>query len=385
MERRNVLRITYILNFFVALHTYLTIYVNSNALTHAVSGGVVGPVYITSALLGIGTLLVVPHILRIIGDVRATVTFAVLEILILGTLAFNPHPWLFIVAMVLHLTLVRALQIDSDVFLESASDDVSEGRSRGTFLTIANIALVISPLIVGFLLGETSAYARVYVAALLALVPALVLLLFGFKHFRDMRYERLDILPAIRKAWGVRELRGVFALNFLLRLFYAVMVIYTPLYLHQTIGLPWDKIGIIFTVMLLPFVLLEYPLGRLADTRFGEKEMLIVGFAILSVATVSISFVATTSVLVWTAVLLLTRVGAATVEIMSETYFFKNTGGGDTEIIGLFRIVEPFAYIIATTAVASLLSVMDVRFVFLLLGALMLAGMPISFSLKDTR
>ena len=63
------------------------------------------------------------------------------------------------------------------------------------------------------------------------------------------------------------------------------MVIYTPIYLHEHIGLPWSDIGIIFTIMLLPFVLFEFPAGKLADGKWGEKEPPIIGIILIAVST----------------------------------------------------------------------------------------------------
>ena len=41
------------------------------------------------------------------------------------------------------------------------------------------------------------------------------------------------------------------------------MIIYTPIYLHEHLLLGWDQIGFIFTIMLLPFIILEFPLGNI--------------------------------------------------------------------------------------------------------------------------
>ena len=57
------------------------------------------------------------------------------------------------------------------------------------------------------------------------------------------------------------------------RLTYAWMVIYTPLHMLD-LGFTWEEIGQIFTIMLIPFVLVEYPAGWLADKYIGETEMM---------------------------------------------------------------------------------------------------------------
>jgi len=384
MQRRHLLKITYILAFFLALHAFLTLYINSSALAELFSGSVVSILYTVGSAIGIAALIVIPKLLRNTGDVRATIGTILLEMVALVVLAWNPHPIAFLSAFLVHITLIRILQLDIDIFLETATDKRMEGAQRGFFLTITNTALVLSPLLVGFLLAETAAYSRVYLVSFAALIPALFLVLFSYKHFRDPTYNHTKTLRMLAKVLRFAYLRRIFAANFFLRLFYAIMVIYTPIYLHNEIGLPWDVLGVIFTVMLLPFALLEYPLGRLADTKYGEKEMLALGFFVTAIATAAISFTTTTNFIVWALLLLATRIGASTVEIMTETYFFKKADISDADVVSAYRMVEPFAYILGSAAVSLLLLVVDVRYIFLVLGVLLLHGVRISFKLRDT-
>jgi MFS family permease len=170
----------------------------------------------------------------------------------------------------------------------------------------------------------------------------------------------------------------------ILRIFYAGMVVYTPIYLHEYIGFAWSEIGVMFTIMLLPFVLLEYPLGKMADSRFGEKEILSAGFICMALFTAILSFVSLPSLILWTALLFMTRIGASAVEIMSETYFFKKIDWGDSNLLSFFRIVDPIAYIITPLVVSVLIYFFDFRWVFLALSVIVLFGLRYSLSIKDT-
>ena len=115
------------------------------------------------------------------------------------------------------------------------------------------------------------------------------------------------------------------------------MTIYTPMYLHKHLGFAWKELGIMFSIMLVPFLLLEAPLGRIADKVLGEKEFLVTGFAIIAIATAVISFMTVSVFFLFALILFTTRVGAAMVEIMTETYFFKKIRAEDAQIIGLMR------------------------------------------------
>ena len=94
----------------------------------------------------------------------------------------------------------------------------------------------------------------------------------------------------------------------------------------------------------------------MADKKFGEKEILAVGFIVMSLSTFVIPILKTPNFWVWASVLFLTRMGAALVEIASETYFFKHVKADDTSIISFFRMIRPTSYIVIPLATIPLVA-----------------------------
>lgn len=385
MRPTHLRHLTYAFTFFVTLSTALVTYTNSNALAHVVPEHRVSLVYTLGFIVCLLTLIVVPKILKNIGDVRATIIFIVAQILTLLGLVFFSDSILFVGFFIVQLVLPALLVLDADVFLEHASARATTGTTRGTYLTIISGAFLISPLIAGFILGNGETYGRMYLLSALVLIPALLILLFSFSHFKDPLYRPVRIGVALRHIARVRELRNICISNLLLRGFYSVMVIFMPLYLHTELHMPWSTIGILFTVMLIPFVLFEYPLGRLADRWFGEKEILAIGFFLMALATTLIPFIQASALVVWGIVLFLTRTGASAIESMNDSYFFKHVDATDTETIALYRMLDPLAYIIAPLLATIVLSYFDMRFIFLALGICVAIGIPVALRLKDTR
>ena len=174
--------------------------------------------------------------------------------------------------------------------------------------------------------------------------------------------------------------------SLLLNFFFSWMVIYTPIYLHDHLGFSWTVIGIMFTIMLLPFPLLEMPLGKLADEKYGEKEMLNTGFIIIAITTAILTFITSTNAILWTVMLFATRIGASMVEITTESYFFKKIGSDDSNLLSFFRMTGPIAYIIGPISASILLIFVAPNYLFVILGFIVItAGLYFSLDLKDTK
>ena len=150
-------------------------------------------------------------------------------------------------------------------------------------------------------------------------------------------------------------------------------------------GLGWDKIGIIFSVMLVPFVILDFPLGKLSD-KIGEKKMLIMGFSVVVLSVLAIPFVKESVIWIWALMLFLTRVGAATIEIMNESYFFKEINEENADEISFFRNAPSISYIIAPLiAFPILFLIPSFEYLFFILAMILLIGLLISLRLKDVK
>ena len=85
----------------------------------------------------------------------------------------------------------------------------------------------------------------------------------------------------------------------------------------------------------MPLVFLPYELGYLADKKFGEKEMLIIGLLILAVTTFLFVVITSTELFLWILLLVASRIGASFVETMSFSYYFKKVGVEDPSLTAL--------------------------------------------------
>jgi MFS family permease len=160
------------------------------------------------------------------------------------------------------------------------------------------------------------------------------------------------------------------------------MIVYTPIYLYQYLGFSWDTIGIIFSVMLATFIILDYPLGRLADYLGSEKELCAIGFLIMAVSVFSLSILNAPTAITVGALLFFSRVGAATVEAMTEIHFFKVAKDTDPGLLALFADIRPLSYIAAPLVGFVALAFLPFKLIFAILGIILMIGFVVSFFLE---
>ena len=169
----------------------------------------------------------------------------------------------------------------------------------------------------------------------------------SFKNIKNTDLAKTKIFSGFKILWKNKDQLRIALVQFILNFFYSWMVIYLPLLLSKQIGFGWDKIGLMLTIMLLPFLVFQWPAGYLADKKIGEKEILVVGIIIMSAATFIIPSLSYPVFWIWATVLFATRVGASLAEVATETYFFKHVKEKDVSEISVFRMVRSFAYVLA--------------------------------------
>jgi len=374
-----------ILSFLFTLHVAMPIYINSTYLSNFTSENTVGIIYSFGSILTIGTLVLVQRYINIVGNFRVIMLFLLLEFAATLGLVYFVHAPMLIISFILSFISLTVIGFNLDVFLESFSTDDITGNLRGHFLTWANVAWLISQIGVVFILIDAD-YKKLYLSSALILILVTILIFSRFNKFKDPVYGKpAPFWETLREIWRNKNFLSIFSSSLLLQFFFSWMVVYTPIYLINHIGFSSRETGIIFSIMLLPFILAELPLGKIADKKLGEKEIMSLGFIIMGISTIFLSLTTYKSIVLWATLLFITRVGASMVEIMSETYFFKKIGVQNVNIISVFRSMRPIAYITAPIVATVLFSIIDIRFIFVILGLLMFYGLRFSLAIEDTR
>ena len=384
-------KLIYLVSFLLAVVAALPAYVESSFLQTLVGTKSVGSIFAISSLLTIATFSFLPTQLKNWGLRRPLIIFSFFAIVATVQLAVSPSGYATLLAFVVFYSAGMIIRYLLDVLLEQYSDDRSTGSTRGLYMTAYNLAWLASPFLVGRILEiYPERYSLIFFLTLPAMLLALIITIVALKEKDRKEFRLSSPLQAIKKLWrssnkNDADVKKILAIDFLLHFFYAIMVVYSPIYLHEVIGLTWSQIGIIFTFMLLPFVLFELPLGRLADKYLGEKELLIASIILSAIATASIPLVSGQSLIVWGLILFLTRTGAAGIEIMKETYLFKKIDSQNADIIAVSRNNIPLAYLIGPLFATVFLAFLPLKFIFLAVALATLSSLFFANSLRDTR
>lgn len=390
IEKKYLRLLTYLSGFFLTIHMAFPSYFNAQFLGQFIKTDQIGIIYAISAILTILLIINVPKLIRKIGLSKTISLITILDLLAVIPVAFIKNPWVILTFFIIYYSLGFIVRYVLDIYLEKISDNRNTGDIRGIFLSFTNIAFLISPFLAGTLIADRG-FSVIFIISAIALLPVIYLSLFQLKEQESHRQvKNRHVFSALKRLWSnkslaTKNIRNILCVDFLLNLFYSIMVVYTAIYLEQTIGLNKENIGIIFTAMLLPFVLFEFPLGKLADKYLGEKEILSAGFVIIGLATISISFTNVATVWLWAFILFMTRTGASAIEIMKETYLFKKITEDDTDILSISRNMQPISYIIGPLSVSIFITFFDLKYIFLALGLIMLFGLRYSLVLTDTK
>lgn len=376
----------YALNFFLAISIALTSFFNAPLLiSRGVPEWALGLVYAGASGLAMIALFFIPRLFNALGGFESFSILATLNAFSLIGLAIVPGPiatLFFFVSLTVTVIIVFLLL---DMFLEGSTANEGEtGGTRAFFITMANFAWVGAPFIAGQL-SANGDFSHLYLFAAALFIPILVITAKSLHDIVDRHYDEPNVGKMIQTFTKNSDMRNVFLAQFLLRIFYSIMVVYGPIYLINHVGLSFSEMGTVLSIAMFAFLLFELPAGKISDKYLGEKEIMVAGLIIISLSTMSIAFISISAIWIWALALFATRVGAALLEITSESYFFKHVDGNDADEVGAFRALSPLSYIVGPILGTVALLFVPMAHIFTLLGLIMLLGIPFALALKDTR
>lgn len=356
-------------NFFVIVSGTLVSYTMLSYLASFMPEAYFGVAISGGGGIALATFMFLPRLVARFGSQRVALNLTFFMIVLLFAAASAPLTVASAVCVILVISLQPLLYYELDLLLEATIENENESaRVHTLFLTGGNVGALVAPLLIGTLLAHSESYAYVFFTAAAALLPFIIL--FTVRTFPAGHIpHHSDFRETFRRLMHDTDLLAVTIGHFILYLFSVWAPLYIPLYLHHDLGIPWANLGWMFSLMLIPYLLIEYPAGWIADRLLGDKEMMLAGFVIAGSALAAIGLLThTTLPALMVAVLVATRIGAAFIESMTEGHFFRRVSEKDILSVSIFRAVWPLANIVAPLVGMAILAVDGYRVFFLLTG-----------------
>lgn len=381
---RSLLRTTYITGFLLTFHIALISYVNSSFLATKIPESLIGFLYTASAILAVIGLYVVPKLINRFGTSKILGLMLLMNMGSISAMIFSNTIAIVTTAFIIYFSFGTCIYLGLDILIEHWSVNSTQGSVRGIYLTAMSLAFMCAPLIGGFLMDRLG-FNALYTLSAIMLVPVFIIVAFILPSITHTHASKGNILGLAKKFLRHPDFSAVFCINFILQFFYCWMVIYTPIYLHEHLGIHWDIIGRLFTIMLSAFVVSEYLIGKIADRFRIERGLMIIGLLIIATATMLVAKAPTMTFWILAATLFMTRIGASIVEVSTESYFFRRVNHDDTGSIGFFRNTYPFAYITAPLLSSVILKFAPLWTLYIVLGAICLLGILVAKDITKTR
>ncbi len=383
-----------LLTILYAFHFGIPLYVTSTYLSvHNISPAGISVFYFLSALV---TIFVSNHLNKYVRRFHTySFTFFIVLAQILVTLgfAFASHALTLFLFFVGNFVLSTIIFTMVNLYIEHFTPRHETGAIRGIFLTLLNLGILIAPFIGGSILSQYSSVSAeslrsVYIVSSACLIPFLFFLHHYLKSLKDPADHSVDLFHSFKKAFKNKDLRGALLGLLMLEVFFGVMVVNLPLYLQEQFAIDIPTfLTVLAPIALIPFVILPYELGTLADEKYGEKEFLILGLSIMAVSCFAVGLITTSSLLVWTLLLFVSRVGAATVETMLYSYYFKKIPSHDPSLTAVFTNMRNIGLMVFTAISFALspLLLISPQAAFILLGIALAVSITSVLNLHDTR
>ncbi len=254
------------------------------------------------------------------------------------------------------------------IIVRDVSKDKEVSKNEGFIYTLLNVAWFIAPIIAGYIASELGMKIVFLVAAIMFFITLLLVKIFGIKDERTTK--KIDKKPFKVFLDYFKNKNRVFAylLGGGIDFWWVLIYIYVPIFLFDY-GLDEATIGVFLGAVILPLVLIEYKIGKIANIK-GFKKIFLIGFLILGVASLSCFFI--TNIYVILAILVLSSIGAAMIEPTSEAYFFDVIKKNERDkFYPIYNTTINTSSIVARILAALILLILPFNYIYLLFAVVM--------------
>ncbi|PIZ76270.1 hypothetical protein COY05_01770 [Candidatus Peregrinibacteria bacterium CG_4_10_14_0_2_um_filter_38_24] len=260
------------------------------------------------------------------------------------------------------------------------------GEEEGRYFKFQNIGYLIGPLVGGFLASQFG-YEIVFILAAGTILSGFV---YFYNHhvvkesmaiINMKKTSTVTLFENVKNYFRDKNRVKAYFINFSLMAWFIVKRIYLPLYVIAS-GYLSTVTGIIISLGIIPFILLEEKIGKYADQK-GIRIPVSLGFFIIAGALL-LTFLSPFPILNFI-IIILASIGAAFIEPIPEYYFLKNTSKEQGEdLFGIYSTATIMSSFVTPIIGALILLVLPFKFIFLVFAIIISgAGFYFRSSLRE--
>ncbi len=255
-------------------------------------GGAEGPMHAFMSLNMLGAILTTPLIARLVssgsasGSARWLMTLAGLDALLLVVVSLP----LATPLVLFFRTIEGAAHLGAATLLLARAAAykplVGAGRAMGMAGAAVMLAIAFGSGLGGILVGESPRLPFLVGASL----SALVALVAPFLYSSTLPIERSEATAKPRLSLADPNVLGPLSAAFVERFTVGLIIVTFALFATKTHGLSDRSVGLLYSMLMLPFALLMYPASRMGD-RMPRAALLSLGTLLYGVAITSLALV----------------------------------------------------------------------------------------------
>ncbi len=328
-------------------------------------------VYIAYLIMGISTYIISDKIGKrklfiIIGSIGSSVFFILMT-------TTTIYPILLIYRFLQGSFTVMSWQILMTLVLDySESND--RGKNMGIFGVFLALAMGLGPMI-GGIIASIDVFMPYWVAAFLSLL-VLPLTLFGLDDPVFIK-KRVSLKQSIMSAKEYPKLVVPCLFNFIDRLHMGFILTALPLFLFQVLGLSESLRGMALGLFAIPFIILQYPMGKISD-KYGRYKQLVIGSAIYGIILSILGFAGSFGFIYLVIILILLGVFSGITSPASMALVGDSVEQDESAMaMGFFNFVGNMGIVIGPIVLGLLLIYSNFAIAFLVAGLIELISLAI--------
>jgi len=349
----------------------LPIYIKSFGLSNASVG------YVTSfiaILLLVYTILIRKMIKKVkklnlirIGFLGLSITILMLTIL--------TNIKQFLILELFRTFFLVSIYITIGLFVREYTTIKKIGKTEGLYFSVYNVGYLIGPLFGGLIAFAYSFNTVFWIMAAMQFLLSLLLFIIPLKEKQVQHKHEFKFLDYFKN----KELRKLYITTFGMVAWWTMLYTYMPLFAN-TNGFTEKTIGYALFAPMIALIILEVPIGKLADIH-GFRKYISFGFFIMA-AVLAFSYFANP---IYTIVIIvIATIGAAFIEPLIEAYFFEEvrTKEKQNSLYPVYKTSSETSHLIVPLLYSTILIYFDFKIMFLFVSLFMLFFALISLRLK---